>query len=214
LPHLKELYLATPRVTDQGLTHVESLKELRYLQLSCAITDQGLAKLAALKKLEELISYGANMPSNVLDAVYALDEPSCLDCTRVPWRAVLEQLGEQHGMRFAVDEEALKAANGVVDSADSLVTYTAKTIRTTLPPGSIGTAGTIPLDAILTQILQPRGLMWEITPGGILVTTKEVVESDLAVVGRLKKSLPNLKKVRVCVDWKEPRRTRSAGNGR
>ena len=196
LVRLKELLLGAPRVTDRGLTHLESLEELQYLQLNCSVTDQGLAKLAVLKKLEVLEVFGANPSREVCRAFHDLDVPSPMDFVRVPLKDVLDYLADYHAMPFAVDEEAIEAANLAVNPP---VDYTTRKA---------------PLDAALTQMLQPHGLMWEITPDGIVVTTKGVVDSDLAVVARLKKSLPNLKKVRVCVDWKGLPKTRSAGSGR
>jgi hypothetical protein len=62
----------------------------------------------------------------------------------------------------------------------------------------------VPLDAAITQMLQPHGLAWEVTPEGIVITTEEVVNAHLAGVTCLKKSLPNLKKVRVYLDSKGP----------
>lgn len=188
LPRLKELFLGAPRVTDRGLTHLKSLEELRYLQLNCCVTDRGLAKLAALKKLEELKSYGVNPPRQIGRAFAALDQPSWITggstTGKVPLEVFLDHFATLYATRIELDEEILKAANVAANPEVDFITRK------------------IPLDAALTRALQPHGLMWEVTPDGILVTTQGVVDSDLAGVARLKKSLPNLKKVRVCVDWK------------
>ncbi|MEE8452002.1 MAG: hypothetical protein V3R99_08815 [Thermoguttaceae bacterium] len=184
LEQLRYLELGCGGVTDRGLVHLNSLKELRHLRLHCAVTDQGLAELTSLTQLEVLESYGATTPTVELHReMRALDDPTQMDFIETPLRDVMDFLGEFHRARITVDQEALR----VVDvSRDVQITIHRKGIT---------------LDMALTEILTPHGLAWMITPDGIVITTKEIVDKELAGVARLRKSLPNLKKVRVCVDW-------------
>jgi hypothetical protein len=61
-PDLRQLRLASPRVTDAGLDVLRGFKNLRLLELSgAAITDQGLKRLRGLKRLVHLYLTGTRI---------------------------------------------------------------------------------------------------------------------------------------------------------
>ncbi|HEY2148677.1 MAG TPA: hypothetical protein VGH32_12115 [Pirellulales bacterium] len=89
----------------------------------------------------------------------ALDEPTEMDFVETPLKDVAEALQLRHGIKIALDDQALAAVN--IDP-DTQITYNTKGVS---------------LNTALGELLQPRKLSYIIDNGRLLITTAEKAKS-------------------------------------
>ena len=183
LTSLKELILSRNQMTDADLARLEPLQELRYLSCFCSMSDKAVDSLAALKNLEELHISNVAAGSTGARAAFALGDSTVVNTTEQPLVSVLDYLMDYHGIALPVDEEVVRRAG--IDWFDLPIT------------ASISGKN---LEETLDVILEGTKLDWILTPDGILITTREKAADKLAAVRKLKRRLPNLKKVVCCVE--------------
>ncbi len=181
LHELEELVLVGDRITDAGLVHLQSLRKLKTLKLQCSISDVGMKHLLPLTNLTKLVSLGSPNDPVKKKIFSTLREPTTIEFIDTPLCDVCAYLQELHGIKFEIDETALKDAK---TDKFRWVNHNIKGIQ---------------LRAALNSLLDPLGLAWRVAPGGVVVTTKAAYAKRHANLLQLQRTAPNLKQVEV--DW-------------
>jgi hypothetical protein len=176
--NLRELWIGSDRITDDGLAAIGSLSELRLFAVEANVTDEGMRRLTSLTKLETLRCLP--LDRNLERARSVLSMPTDVDFAAVPLLDACEFLAQLHGATIRLDNKAFQAAG--IDPRGVTVTGSSEGER---------------FGSVLSSLLAPHGLALAVEPGGLVVTTVEMVRARRQGVISLQNKLPGLKVVEV-----------------
>jgi hypothetical protein len=178
--HLLEyLYLESDQITNAGLVHLRGLNRLRLLSPHCAISDAGMEHLTVLTRLERLLCMGApsDKPRRALtnEVFHAMSQIQASDW---PLGDVCDYLGDFHGIKVRLDEDALTAT-----PVDRTTRVNTDLVRDRL-------------HVVLGSILEPHDLGWYIGEVELVITTDQIAAEKHAGLNKLRAKVPGLKEVR------------------
>jgi hypothetical protein len=180
LTSLHRLAIASPKITDDGVSHLAGLANLRHLELPHQISDAAMIHLHGLTSLETLISAAQTPPQQKIIA--ALEEMTDADFADQPLVDVIDYIQFRHDI--AIDGRELVRAKRSLD-----VPITCKQ------------RGVL-LFAALRQILEPHGFDQTLGPNRLLLTTRDAIEAARPQLTELCHVLPRL--TTTIVDWDLP----------